>query len=74
MAIYQRQLDYNKNLKLYLKDDTIYQAYLKKELKEISDFDRFCINHCEDIDNMLKENTYLKKELMRYKKIENKEK
>lgn len=42
------------NLKEYIEEDEIYQQYLKKDNKEdFSDFDLFCIQHCEDIENYL---------------------
>ena len=43
------------NLKEYIEQDKIYQDYKKGKLKEISDFDEFCIKHCEDIENALDE-------------------
>lgn len=46
---------YYKNLKKYLKDDVIYQDYIKNKNIDISDFDRFCIDHCVDIQFALKE-------------------
>ena len=52
----------NKRLRDYIKDDVIYQDY-KKGIKPESDFDRFCIQHCEDIEELLNENERLKKKV-----------
>lgn len=38
-----------KNLKKYIEEDGVY----KKTLKYYSDFDKFCYNHCKDIDTVL---------------------
>ena len=46
---------YYKNLKKYISDDPIYQDYIKNNDIELSDFDRFCIDHCVDINLALKE-------------------
>ncbi len=50
-----------KNLKTYIREDEIYQKFKngefsvvnEKGIKEISDFDRFCIDHCKDIEKVL---------------------
>ena len=41
-------------LKEYIENDSIYQHF-KKSRKGISDFERFCFIHCEDIENVLNE-------------------
>lgn len=52
------------NLRQYIKEDETYQQYKnKKNLDNFSDFDWFCINHCEDIENMLQNEEFLYKEL-----------
>lgn len=48
-------------LKEYIKEDTIYNEYLEKNTSYVSDFDKFCIEHCQDIKNILEENEKLKK-------------
>lgn len=53
------------NLKQYIEEDLIY-----KENKPQSDFDKFCINHCEDIETVLNcikglENNSISKETLR---------
>lgn len=50
-------------LEQYIKEDSIYQNCLDNHKSYVSDFDRFCIEHCQDIKNMLKENESLKKQL-----------
>lgn len=47
-------------LEQYIKEDTIYQDYLNKHSSYVSDFDKFCIQHCQDIKNILEENQQLK--------------
>lgn len=54
--------DYKENLKTYIKEDIIYQEYLKNKNKNFSDFDKFCIQHCKDIEELLEENEKLKAE------------
>ena len=44
-----------KKLQAYVNSDEIYQKYKNKQLKEISDFDRFCIKHCDDIEELIRE-------------------
>lgn len=58
--------DYKENLKTYIKEDIIYQEYLKNKNKNFSDFDEFCIQHCKDIEELLEENEKLKAELQLY--------
>ena len=58
--------DYKENLKTYIKEDIIYKEYLKNKNKNFSDFDKFCIQHCKDIDELLEENQGLKAELQLY--------
>ena len=48
--------DYKENLKTYIKEDIIYQEYLKNKNKNFSDFDKFCIQHCKDIEELQQEN------------------
>lgn len=48
-------------LKQYVKDDVVYQNYKKQNLTNANDFERFCIVHCRDIENLLKEYDRLKK-------------
>ena len=46
---------YKQRLEEYIEKDKIYQAYKKQKEFETSDFDNFCILHCEDIEDLLKE-------------------
>ena len=57
--------NFRKNLKLYLRSDEIYQRYLEGELLNVSDFDLFRINHCEDISPLLEAEKKLKNKLNR---------
>ena len=66
----------------YIEHDPIYQDYKNGKLKEPSDFDLFCIEHCEAIEELLNQNNslrgnikkYSKKLKNRYKEIKNQEK
>lgn len=49
-----------KELKKYIEKDKIYQEYKQDKLMDVSDFDKFCIQHCSDIETLLKENQQLK--------------
>ena len=57
-------------LKEYLIDDEIYQKYLIGE-KNFNDFEKYCLNHCKDIDNVIRENARLKKRINRALKQNN---
>ena len=46
-------------LKEYISSDAAYQEYLGGKMQP-SDFEKFCIQHCKDIEEMLNENTYHK--------------
>ena len=48
-------MDYKERLKQYLEEDTIYTEY-KSGKYDMSDFDKFCIEHCKDIECLLNEN------------------
>lgn len=50
-------------LKQYIEEDKIYNNWLNNNLNELSDFDKFCIQHCNDIKEILEENQELKKQL-----------
>ena len=47
----------------YIERDEIYQDYKKDKLMYASDFDKFCIEHCKDIEELLEENQELQKQL-----------
>ena len=47
-------MDYKERLKQYLEEDTIYSEY-KSGKCDMSDFDKFCIEHCKDIERLLNE-------------------
>lgn len=51
-----------KNLKQYIKEDVVYNLYKQKKQKEFNDFEMFCIEHCKDIEILIKEYCKLKKE------------
>jgi hypothetical protein len=40
-------------LKEYVETDRTYQGYKSGELKNPSDFEMFCIQHCQDIEELL---------------------
>ena len=48
-------MDYKERLKQYLEEDVIYSEY-KSDKCDMSDFDKFCIEHCKDIECLLNEN------------------
>ena len=50
-------------LKQYIEEDKIYNNWVNNNLNELSDFDKFCIQHCNDIKEILEENQGLKKQL-----------
>ena len=47
-------MDYKERLKQYLEEDVIYSEY-KSGKFDMSDFDKFCIEHCKDIECLLNE-------------------
>ena len=59
-------------LKEYINKDEIYQNYKQNKLMNSSDFDKFCIQHCKDIEELLEENLELEQALDEIEKyIEN---
>lgn len=42
-------------LKQYIEEDKIYNNWVNNNLNELSDFDKFCIEHCKDIESLLNE-------------------
>lgn len=64
-------MNYKVRLKQYIKEDKIYNDWLDKNLSYVSDFDRFCIQHCKDIEELLKENLKLEQVLDENKKLIN---
>lgn len=44
-------------LRAYIKEDEIYSSYVKGEIdkNDLSDFGKYCIQHCEDIKEVLNE-------------------
>lgn len=48
-------MNYKENLKRYIEEDELYQMYKsdKRDTYIIKDFDKFCIDHCKDIDMAL---------------------
>ena len=57
------------SLKEYIDKDEIYQDYKKNKLMNPSDFDKFCIQHCQDIEELLEENLELEQALDKIEKI-----
>lgn len=51
-------MNYKERLKQYLEEDAIYNEY-KSGKCDMSDFDKFCIEHCKDIECLLNENEEL---------------
>ena len=45
--------EYMLGLKEYIEEDLIYQEYKKGNIKEPNDFEKYCINHIEDIKYVL---------------------
>lgn len=46
------------NLKKYIAEDISYQKYKENgSTKGLSDFDLYCVEHCQDIENILNENS-----------------
>lgn len=52
-------MDYKERLREYVENDDIYTEY-KSGKCDMSDFDKFCIEHCEDIECLLDEVQELK--------------
>ena len=46
---------YKERLIEYIEDDAIYQEWIGTDNEDISDYDRFCIEHCQDIQELLNE-------------------
>jgi len=48
-------------LKEYIENDLLYQQWKKGDNENVlTDFDWFCVQHCQDIEYILKENKELK--------------
>lgn len=58
-------------LKEYIDKDEIYQDYKQNKLMNCSDFEKFCIQHCKDIEELLEENLELEQALDENKKLIN---
>ena len=56
-------------LKVYIERDEIYQDYKQNKLINSSDFDKFCIQHYKDIEELLEENLELEQALDDIEKI-----
>ena len=59
-------------LREYINKDYSYINY-KTGVEEGSDFDKFCIQHCKDIEELLEENQKLKADLQLYRGALNRE-
>ena len=57
------EMDAKERLNEYIEKDEIYQDYKQDKLMNASDFEKFCIQHCKDIDEILEENQELNKHL-----------
>ena len=62
-------MDCKESLKEYIDKDEIYQDYKQDKLMNCSDFDKFCIQHCKDIEELLEENLELEQALDEIEKI-----
>ena len=60
--------DYKERLKEYVKTDVVYQDFQENETKKFNDFEKFCVEHCHDIEKLLEENKTLKQEIIKLKK------
>ena len=47
--------EYIKRIKKYIETDAVYQEYKKNKDKGFTDFECFCIEHCQDIEKVLKQ-------------------
>ena len=47
-------MNYKERLREYIENDDIYTEY-KSGKCDMSDFDKFCIEHCKDIERLLNE-------------------
>ena len=66
------KMNCKESLKEYIDKDEIYQDYKQNKLMNCSDFDKFCIQHCKDIEELLEENLELEQALDEIEKyIEN---
>lgn len=65
-------MNIEERLKQYIEKDEIYQNYKQNKLMNSNDFDKFCIQHCKDIEELLEENQELKKQLEEWKELLNK--
>lgn len=63
----------HERLKEYISSDAAYQEYLGGKMQP-SDFEKFCIQHCKDIEEMLNENQELKKQLSNSHQMKNQQK
>lgn len=61
-----------KRLKQYIEEDKIYNDWLNENKSYVSDFDKFCIQHCNDIKDLLEENRQLKEQMKKYEEFKNK--
>ena len=58
-------------LEQYIKEDTIYNKWLDNNTSCVSDFDKFCIQHCLDIKEMLEQNQKYKEAINEITDINN---
>lgn len=61
----------HERLKEYISSDAAYQEYLGGKMQP-SDFEKFCIQHCKDIEEMLNENTELRIQMSAREEVANK--
>ena len=62
-------------LKQYIDNDEVYQGYKNGNIN-LTDFEKFCIQHCKDIEEILEENKKMKnqqKEFIEWLEKESKE-
>ncbi len=61
-----------KRLKKYIEEDKIYNDWLAENKSYVSDFDKFCIQHCNDIKDLLEENRRLKEQVAKCEELKKK--
>ena len=60
-------MNHIKNLREYIAKDEIYQKYKKEGITpDMSDFDKFCISHCKDIEVVLRAIDKVQKEIIKH--------
>lgn len=50
----RKKTNYKSRLKDYIFQDIVYKKYKKDNSIKLNDFEKFCVEHCVDIDTALK--------------------